>query len=78
MMTEEDAKTKWCPFVRAVACCDQTWANRPLDGPEDTGLFRDEKTRCIASACMAWRWASNSEEGRKIYGGFCGLAGELP
>lgn len=49
-MTEEEAKTKWCPFARV--------------GGETSGLGslnRDgakgpiEQARCIASACMAWR-----------------------
>lgn len=51
-MTEDEAKTKWCPFARV--------------GSEKTGIGsinRDwaivEKTmaaNCIGSTCMAWRW----------------------
>ena len=47
-MTEEEAKTKWCPFSRSVK------------GPHG---FADEPAvwhridRCIASSCMAWRWS---------------------
>ncbi len=70
-MTEDEAKTKWCPKV------------------EHRGLGK-----CIASACMAWRFESpetyeerytNWEDAANIGGvnrgpeplpeGFCGLAG---
>jgi hypothetical protein len=40
-MTEEEAKTKWCPFTR--------------NGGE-AGCNRVASTECIGSACMAWRW----------------------
>lgn len=41
-MTEDEAKTKWCPAAGARA-----W-DRPV---------RNEDTRCLASGCMAWRWS---------------------
>lgn len=52
-MTEDEAKAKWCPFVRfvpAVAAEHPAFPNRPFvaDGLGD-------QTRCIGSACMAWR-----------------------
>lgn len=48
-MTEEEAKTKWCPFARV----DSTAANRPNPGPncDVTAGWPP----CIGSACMAWR-----------------------
>lgn len=59
MHTEEEAAELWCPYVRAV------------DGPGDasnrvrvaytntdaTPSDRPYWARCIASKCMAWRWA---------------------
>lgn len=50
--TEEEAKTKWCPFTRT--------ANFSVDG---AGISENrhpsgqllEGCNCIGSACMAWR-----------------------
>ena len=64
LVTEEEAKERWCPFARApgrmlgrrengdsmdvVGFCPQ---NRGYA----TGVPLDN-CRCIASQCMAWRW----------------------
>lgn len=63
-MTEDDAKTKWCPFAR----CQGGYAygnptqNRVLDKEhdEDGAITKATVTWtadaiCIGSACMAWR-----------------------
>ena len=71
-MTEDEAKTKWCPHVIASH-------TNPRQKPgEDDWLHA-----CIGSACMAWRWSrvtsadpvSNAYAGA-IDDGFCGLAGK--
>lgn len=62
-MTEQEAKTKWCPFARFkfASTSDGPACNRE-GGPsigEDTGGTNPwllSGTRCIGSACMAWRW----------------------
>ena len=81
-MTEEEAKTKWCPH--AVASHTD-----PRAGFRDDG--RPMVHPCIGSACMAWRWdnewTSATEESmgrdlvlrlkRKVDEprlGYCGLA----
>lgn len=80
-MTEEQAKTKWCPAFRG----NDHGINRPL---EMEGLIG----RCLGSSCMAWRgkesaqFARRAEDefhrsGRRLapssadIDGYCGLAG---
>lgn len=76
MMTEGEAKTKWCPYVRGpdVAGLGPVAANRTFEGEPRNGA------RCIASGCMAWRWEgggppdpnwSDPDKAR----GYCGNAG---
>lgn len=68
-MNESDALTKWCPFTR-VALSEGLSANRTAS--MGTGGYADisDETRCLASECMAWRWADRSNRA-----GYCGLAG---
>lgn len=49
VMTEEEAKTKWCPFTRAGTAQRLAPVNRDISADVDS------LTRCIGSACMAWR-----------------------
>ena len=57
MMTEQEARQKWCPMARVaveiseggstlshVATCNRHDGAHPI-------------ARCIASGCMAWRWS---------------------
>lgn len=75
-MTEEEAKTKWCPMVVFMLGGGQV-RNRD-------SCYDQSGTHCIGSACMMWRIH------RKVSGGFlqgniayvdesegyCGLAGK--
>lgn len=92
-MTEDEAKTKWCPFVRFVGSTmseHSAFSSRLED-------LSPEGTRCIASACMAWRWemVHDGSFNTTLTGplldvteripnfkpserGFCGLAGTSP
>lgn len=81
-MTEEEAKTKWCPFSRDVTGAAMAMAsfNRPF-GPD---YAASATCHCIGSACMAWR-ATDNEAGPSLpldpfpgmkAAGFCGLAGK--
>lgn len=84
MITEEIARTKWCPFTRTVSVVQAgdhrsdkyLVVNRSAFSDEitindETGL---NPTACMASGCMAWRWFDG--EGSPERRGFCGLAGQ--
>lgn len=76
-MTEDEAKTKWCPFVRIGSTMSGKGSlNR------DYALGHEiSSAGCIASQCMAWRWVEimardippNIEFHQP---GYCGLAGK--
>lgn len=79
-MTEEEAKGKWCPYVRAQKDGDG------LDGASNrlTSAFNPSWARCIGSACMAWRWSYSPSPDQQVNagavyvqkdGGYCGLSG---
>lgn len=63
-MTENEAKTKWCPMVRIEGAeAGQSSYNRFNDGsPDPDG-------RCIASDCMMWVEEHNDDK----TAGSCGL-----
>lgn len=71
--TEEEAKTKWCPFARSYQLPDAgpVAVNRYGKGP-------DSECLCIGSACMFWvsrRGESYSDNGvpkRRPDSGYCG------
>jgi hypothetical protein len=53
-MTEAEATEKWCPFARAGI--------RYAEGNRDPDGGPRAPCRCIASACMAWRWSQHRLE----------------
>ena len=83
MLTEDEAKTKWCPHAVASHTDPRghsKYKNERLGLPEDTFVHA-----CIGSACMAWRWADGPHDDvdgdTRLDGtvakaqGYCGLAG---
>jgi hypothetical protein len=80
-MTENEAKTKWCPFARTIALMEGKScgpANRITSvAPEPPSLAYD---KCLGSQCMAWRWNHGPDDPEpnkvRIYipDGYCGLA----
>ena len=64
--SEQEAKTKWCPFSTVAAPFGKFAVNRDnYDGSTSPGTW------CIGSRCMAWRWTARVDHG------YCGLAGKL-
>lgn len=92
-MTEDEAKTKWCPMSRLP------WLERGDEGGTPKRAVPGNRwgdghiadgAMCIGSACMMWRRdVITPEEARAVRGGdkvaealaipgYCGLAGRLP
>jgi hypothetical protein len=76
MMTEKEARTKWCPFMRAFeihsADVGGAWAGAAAI---NTDKAVDE-CRCIASECMMWRIETDADNQKMEWTGYCGLAGK--
>lgn len=69
MHTEEEAKTKWCPFARyATSDEDGNAANRWKQSvaAEQPHALNPVPCRCIGSACMAWRWVAGATTGKSV------------
>lgn len=91
-MTEDEAKTKWCPFVKTnVIPSDGFMGAALLISTGRTVLKADNdrvqvEDHCIGSGCMAWRWSFVENPGaspftepprkRSDTEGHCGLAGK--
>jgi hypothetical protein len=59
ILSEEQAKTRWCPWARTVALVGSTVNRVPEDGRPDSDCM------CIASECMAWRWSETAYTERR-------------
>lgn len=90
-ITEEEARTKWCPFARGVTqSAIETIIPVAFNRRYDDKVTAEHKTvgalvgACAGSRCMAWRWTtlvSRDENGAitqvslSKIEGRCGLAG---
>jgi hypothetical protein len=79
-VSEDEAKTKWCPFRRIVRILHDV---RKSEHPyEYTATDREQvpkELNCVASGCMAWRWTLGSPNvgnppSTPMGDGYCGLA----
>lgn len=66
-VTEEKAKTKWCPFARV--------RDAGASGVTSVNFTNGKTIKCLASDCMAWREDTRFGEPGK-HPGYCGLAGK--
>ena len=75
IVTEAEAKEKWCPFGRIAL----TEGGNVISGPFNRLATRAEPVSypsiCVASRCMAWRF-HETETGDAAPFGYCGLAGK--
>lgn len=78
--TVEAARKKWCPFARVPdsngggvgLVATNRHAGEKKRGDGKVSILRSN-SMCIASQCMAWRWADISGEHSRR--GYCGIAG---
>lgn len=78
MLTEAEAREKWCPFVRVAAAGVSNLWNRPKALARSVDSLEPKMSMCLASSCMAWRFVPEGVNGRPgavRERGFCGLAG---
>jgi hypothetical protein len=72
-VTEDEAKTKWCPMTRQAANNGIAFSNKPDN--------HASMVNCIGSACMAWRRLETDPNKplpieERMTAGYCGLAGK--
>jgi hypothetical protein len=82
MLTEVDARTKWCPMTRTSTYRDgEIGPCNRVDAAHGEVTRQEifDTTRCIASECMMWRWERTDGDfaiaTRGSTHGYCGLAG---
>lgn len=80
-MTEDEAKTKWCPF--AISAVNEGSANRMVFTQLPAIGGATQAVNCISSACMMWRWDKEWQKFDDVIqatpsntSGYCGLAGK--
>lgn len=63
ILTEEEAKTKWCPETRIHEVRGAgVYVNKPITDENPHGHANAASVLCIGSACMAWRWRDPQPE----------------
>lgn len=63
LLTEQEAKERWCPYAHALFFAERKDKPDALLSENRDFAGRGHKTCCcLASGCMAWRWAEPSHE----------------
>lgn len=84
-MTPDEAKSKWCPFARAISSEKESTGTHIVHMPVSfnrvgvegaSNTFLGPPHMCIADKCMAWRWGYDQNGNLNETHGYCGLAGE--
>lgn len=83
-MTEDEAKTKWCPFFRLSITATLDGGTDYVGNRESSESTRADK--CIGSGCMAWQKTDNESQPYNMLdsntpppskpAGYCGLVGK--
>lgn len=86
MLTEDEAKTKWCPLARTTEFDGVNGSrvrNRVVRTDLDPVRVNEPLgCHCIASVCMAWRFVEGATEEKPGHGfvraaiGYCGAFGK--
>lgn len=90
MLTEKEAREKWCPFALVPTQIAKfgnavnertTYEFHPSASNRHPGPEPREGCQCIASDCMAWRWRRRYADDKKDAEishctGYCGLGGK--
>lgn len=77
-MTEDEARQKWCPFVRHFNALYQPCGNSLVSMLSQMGDRNVEPFHCIASGCMMWEFDlpdAHPDASNRTPTGYCGLAG---
>jgi hypothetical protein len=85
IVTEAEARGKWCPFARVVSLYTKAKtqtaivSNRACEGIAPNLSVEERQNppsaRCIATRCMAWKWdPSSPKSSGNQRCGYCGLA----
>lgn len=68
LLTEQQAKSKWCPHARVIRWetlnQGETSVDHLIGGTNRDALGKTKNPgscRCIAGECMAWRWRSSND-----------------
>jgi len=55
-MTEDEAKTKWCPYARVAYTLSGEDGNALAGVNRGRSHYVNSEALCLGSACSQWRW----------------------